>query len=81
MLFNRHTSEPLRILPQFPILLGGITICIDVKVVHGQLEFNFLLHHDYIYSIKVVVSTLFRVMNFPHNKNIVTIDQLPLIIV
>ena len=26
--------------------------------------------------MKVVISTLFRVMSFPHNRNIVTVDQL-----
>ena len=42
----------------------------------GPLDFNLLLGHDYVYAMKAVVSTLFRVMNFPHDGNIVTIDQL-----
>jgi hypothetical protein len=45
-------------------------------VVQGPLDFNLLLGWDYVYAMKVVVSTLFRVMHFPHNGNIVTIDQL-----
>jgi hypothetical protein len=44
-------------------------------VIQGPLEFDFLLGRDYVYAMKVVVSTLFRVMHFPHNGNIVTIDQ------
>ena len=35
-----------------------------------------LLGRDYVYAMKVVVSTLFRVMCFPHDGKIVTIDQL-----
>lgn len=74
--FSRRLSEPLGILPQFPILLGGKTISIDVMVVQGHFLFNFLLVWDYIYDMKVVVSTLFQVMHFSHNENIVIIDQL-----
>jgi hypothetical protein len=45
-------------------------------VVQGPLDFNLLLGRDYVYAMKVFMSTLFRVMNFPHNGNLVTIDQL-----
>ena len=45
-------------------------------VVKGPLDFNLLLGRDYVYAMNVVVSTLFRVMHFIHDGNIVTIDQL-----
>ena len=45
-------------------------------VVRGPLDFNLLLGRDYVDAMKAVVSTLFRVMSFPHNGNIVTIVQL-----
>ena len=45
-------------------------------VVQVPLDFNMLLGHDYVYAMKFVVSTLFRVMYFPHDGKIVTIDQL-----
>ena len=45
-------------------------------VVEGPLDFNLLLGHDYVYAMKSIVSTLFRVMHFPHDGKIVTIDQL-----
>ena len=35
-----------------------------------------LIGHDYVYAMNVVVSTLFRLMHFPHNGSIVTINQL-----
>ena len=57
--FNRRPEMPLGILPQFPITLEERAICIDVMVVQGPLDFNLLLGHDYVYAMKVVVSTLF----------------------
>ena len=74
--FNRTISEPLGILPKFSITLEGKTVCIDLMVVRGPLDFNLLLGRDYVYAMKAVVSTLFRVMSFPHNGSIVTVDQL-----
>jgi hypothetical protein len=57
-------------------LLGGKIVLLDVIVVQGPLDFNMFLRHDYVYSMNVVVSTLFRVMHFLHNGSIFTIDQL-----
>jgi hypothetical protein len=74
--FDRRLSEYLGILPRFPILLGGKTILVDVIVVQVLIDFNMLLERDYVYSMNIVVSTLFWVMHFPHNGSIVTIYQL-----
>jgi hypothetical protein len=74
--FNRGTSQPLGILPQFPVTLGGKTVFIDVMVVRDPLDFSLLLGRDYVYAMKAIVSTLFRVISFPHDGIIVTIDQL-----
>ena len=74
--FNRIPTAPLGTLPYFPITLGDKTICIDVMVVQGSLDFNLLLGCDYVYAMKSIVSTLFRVLHFPHDGKIVTIDQL-----
>ena len=74
--FNKTISEPLGILPKFSITLEGKTICIDLMVVQGPLDFNLLLDKDYVYVMKAILSTLFPVMYFPHNGNIVTVDQL-----
>jgi hypothetical protein len=43
------------------------------------LDFNLLLGWDYVYAMKAIVSTLFRVISFPHDERIVTIDQLSFI--
>jgi hypothetical protein len=73
--FDRHPSEYLGVLPQFPISLCGKTVLVDVIVVQGPLYFNTLLGCDYVYAMNTVVSMFFRVMHFPHNEKIVTIDQ------
>jgi hypothetical protein len=74
--FNRRTSHPLGVLPQFPVTLGGKTVFIDVMVVQDPLDFDLLLGRDYVYAMKAIVSTLFRVIYFPHDGRIVAIDQL-----
>jgi hypothetical protein len=77
--FNRRTSQPLGTLPQFPITLRGKTVFIDVMVVQESLDFSLLLGRDYVYAMKAIVSTLFRVISFPHNGRVVTVDQLSFI--
>jgi hypothetical protein len=74
--FNKITSQPLGTLPQFSITLGGKTVFIDVVVVQDPLDFNLLLGRDYVYSMKAIVSTLFRVIYFSHDGRVMTIDQL-----
>jgi hypothetical protein len=64
------------VLPQLPIMLGGNTFLFNLLVVSGPLDFNLLLGSDYVYTINVMVYTLVRVMHFPHNGSIVTIDHL-----
>jgi hypothetical protein len=70
--FDRRLSESVGILPQFPITLGGNIVLVDMIVVDGPLDFNMLLGPDYVYAMNVVVSMFFWVMNFPHNRSIIT---------
>ena len=44
--------------------------------VPGPLDFNLLLGCDYTYAMGALVSSLFRVVYFPHEGCIVTVDQL-----
>jgi len=77
--FNKTISEPLGILPKLPITLEGKIVYIDLMIVQGPLDFNFLFGQDYVYTMEVVVSIPFCVLHFPHNGNIVTIYQLSFI--
>jgi hypothetical protein len=72
--FDRCPSEYLGVQPQLPISLGGKIARVNVIVVQGPSDFNMILGGDYVYTMNVVVSTLFRVMHFPYNGSIVTID-------
>lgn len=74
--FDRGAYPSLGVLPRFPITLGSKTICIDVLVTQGALYFNLLLGRDYVYAMGALVSSLFRVVCFPRDGRIVTIDQL-----
>ena len=48
---------------------------IEVEVVDAPLDYNLLLGRNWMYSMQAIASSLFRVVCFPHNGKIVTIDQ------
>ena len=56
--------------------MGGKTVYIDVLVTQGALDFSLLLGCDYVYAMGALISSLFRMVFFPHDGRIVTIDQL-----
>jgi hypothetical protein len=56
--------------------LGGKTMCVEVEVVNAPLNYNLLLGRSWNYAMQAVVATVFRVLLFPHEGRIVTIDQL-----
>jgi len=76
--FDKGTSRPLGILPNVPITLRRKTVHVNIIVVRGPLDYNLLLGRDYIYSMGAIVSSLFRVMCFPHEGRVVKlVDHLP----
>jgi hypothetical protein len=74
--FDGRGFKPFGVLTAFPDELEGKTIIVEVEVVDAPLDYNLLLGRSWIYSMYVVVSTLFCVLCFPHQGKIVTIDQL-----
>jgi len=75
--FDKGTSRPLGILPNVPITFRRKTVQMNVMVVQGPLDYNLLLGRDYIYCMEAIVSSLFRVMCFPHEGRVVRlVDQL-----
>jgi len=74
--FDGGTSQALGILPKFLVTLGGKTIYIDIMVIQSALDFSLLLGPDYVYAMGALVSSLFRVVCFPHDGRMVTVDQL-----
>jgi hypothetical protein len=49
---------------------------VEVEVFETPLDYNLLLGRRWIDSMRVIVSTLFHVVRFPHQGKVVTIDQL-----
>ena len=49
---------------------------LDVEVVDAPLDYNLLLGHSWSYVMTGVVSSIFRLIMFPHKGKIVKIDQL-----
>jgi hypothetical protein len=49
---------------------------VEVEVVDAPLDYNLLLGRNWTYAMIVVVSSVFHTLCFPHEGNIVMIDQL-----
>ena len=64
--FDGHSFKPHGIIPSFPMQLGGKTVCVKVEVVDAPLDYTLLLGSSWTYSMHVVVTTIFRVLLFPH---------------
>jgi hypothetical protein len=74
--FDGRSFRPHGIIPSFPVQLGGKTMCVEVEVVDAPIDYNLLLDRSWTYAMQAVVATIFRVLLFPHEGRIVTIDQL-----
>jgi hypothetical protein len=58
-----------------PIERGGKTILIDIEFIDAPFNYNILFGCSYMYAMKAFASFVFHAMIFPHNGNIITIDQ------
>ena len=73
--FDGRSFQPHKNFPSLKVHLGGKTVAIEVEVVDAPLNYNILLGRNWMYSMQAIASSLFRVVCFPLNGNIVTIDQ------
>jgi hypothetical protein len=74
--FNGSGFKPYGVLPSLPVTLEGKTVQVEVEVFDAPLDYNLLLGRSWVDSMRAVVSTLFRVVHFPHQGEVVTVDQL-----
>jgi hypothetical protein len=74
--FNGTVFKPYDVLPSLSITLEGKSVNVEVEVFDAPLDYNLLLGRNSIDSMFVVVSTLFHVLQFPHQGKVITIDQL-----
>ena len=74
--FDIHNFVPKGVLPKFSIELGGKIVYVDVKFFDASLDYNLILGHSWFYAMTIIISSIFRLLFFPHEGKIVTIDQL-----
>jgi hypothetical protein len=74
--FNGCSFKPYIVLPSLPIMLEGKMVQVEVEVFDTPLYYNLLLGRSWIDSMCTVVSTLFRVVRFPHQGMVIIVDQL-----
>ena len=74
--FNRRSFHPHGILPDFEINLLGKVVSIEVEVIDAPLDYNLLLGRSWTYAMSTIASVVFRVVAFPHEGKLVTVDQL-----
>jgi hypothetical protein len=74
--FNGSGFKPYGVLSSFPVTLEGKTVQVEVEVFDTPLDYNLLLGCSWVDSMRAVMSTLFRVLRFPHQGKVVTVDQL-----
>jgi hypothetical protein len=73
--YDGQPSSPEGLFQNVPIELRGKTILIDIEVIDTPLDYNILFGRSYMYAMKAVASFVFRTMMFPHNRKIISIDQ------
>jgi hypothetical protein len=73
--YDGRSSSPEGLFQNVPVEIGGKTILIDIEVIDAPLEYNILLGRTDMYAMKAVASSVIRTIMFPHNRKIVTIDQ------
>jgi hypothetical protein len=74
--FNGIGFKPYDVLPSLSIMLEGKVVNVEVEVFDAPLDYNLLLGRSWIDSMCAVVYTLFRVLRFPHQGKVVTVNQL-----
>jgi hypothetical protein len=74
--YDGRPSSPKGLFQNVPIELGGKAILIDIEFIDAPLDYNILFGCSYMYAMKAVSSYVLRMMMFPHNRKIITIDQL-----
>ena len=74
--FDGRNFKPYGILSSFAVELGGKTVSIDIEVIDEPLDHNLLLGRSWFYAMTAVASSIFRMIQFPHLGQIVTVDLL-----
>ena len=74
--FDGHSFPPHGLIMACLIQLGVKIVQVNVEVLDAPIHYNLLLGSSWIHAITIVVSSVFRVIRFPHQDKIVRINQL-----
>ena len=74
--FDGRSFRSHGILPDFEIKLAGKVVSIEVEVIDAPLDYNLLLGRSWNYAMSAIALAIFRVVVFPHEGKLVTVDQL-----
>ena len=77
--FDGCGFQPYGLLPAIHVELRGKLVSIHIEVVDAPLDYNLLLGHNWFYAMQVVASVVFRIVKFPFQGKIFTVDQLDFI--
>lgn len=76
--FEGWYSQLFCVLPNLAITLEGKTVNVEVEIIDANLDYNILLRWSLTHAMHCVVSSLFRVLCFPHQGEIVMVNKLSL---
>jgi hypothetical protein len=76
MTFDGHLFQTHGIIHSFAMKLGGNIVYVKVEVVDATLDYNVLIGRSWTYVMHAMVMIVFWVLLFPHEGQIVSIDQL-----
>jgi len=66
--FDGHSFLPHGILPAFPVQLFGKMVEVEVEVFDAPHDYNLILGRNWTYDMVVVVSSIFCVLCFHHQR-------------
>ena len=70
--FDGRGFQLYGLIPSLAIMLGGKTVSIHVEIVDATLNYNILLGRNWL-SMTAVASSVFRMVQFPHQGKTITI--------
>ena len=74
--FDGSSFHPHGILPAFKIKLARKVVSFEVDLIDAPLDYNLLLGRSWTYAMSAIASAILRVVVFPHEGKLVTVDQL-----
>jgi hypothetical protein len=74
--FDGCGFKPYKLLQYFVVTLKGKTVLVNIEVVDVPLNYDLLLVRTWFYVMIAITSSVFRILQFPHQGKIIIVDQL-----